>query len=100
MWSPVAKVTVAEYAEKWLTEHGQTLKPRTLASYRRIFERDLLPEFGNTPLAALTRAQLKSYRARRAGGKANNTVRNILAPLRAMLSSALEDGLIRENVAM
>ena len=101
MWSPAAKVTVAEYAETWLNEHGSTLRPRTLANYRRIFERDLLPEFGHTPLAALSRATIKSYAARRAAGGAKaNTVRNSIAPLRAMLSSALEDGLVRENVAL
>ena len=101
MWSPAAKVTVAEYAERWLTEHGSTLRARTLANYRRIFERDLIPEFGHTPLAALSRAKIKSYAARRAAGGAKaNTVRNSIAPLRAMLSSALEDGLVRENVAL
>ena len=101
MWSPAAKVTVAEYAERWLSEQGSTLRARTLANYRRIFERDLIPEFGHTPLAALSRAQIKTYMARRAAGGAKaNTVRNAIAPLRAMLSSALEDGLVRENVAL
>lgn len=100
-WTPAAKITVAEYSTRWLEEHGQTLRPRTLARYRRIFEHDLLPEFGSLPLAAVTRAQIKSYMAKRAatGAKANTT-RNLIAPLRAMLSSALEDGLVRENVAL
>jgi integrase len=100
-WSPPAKLTVAEYAERWLAERGPALRPRTLASYRRIFERDLLPQFGQTPLAALTRSQLKNYAASRAaaGAKAN-TVRNVIAPLRAMLSSAVEDELVRQNVAL
>ena len=100
-WTPAAKVTVQEYAERWLDEHGHTLRPRTLAGYRRVFERDLLPEFGRLPLAALNRAQIKRYMASRAAeGKKANTVRNSIAPMRAMLSSALEDGLVRENVAL
>lgn len=100
-WTPAAKVTVAEYAERWLSEHGHTLRPRTLASYRRLFERELLPEFGRLPLAALNRAQVKAYMAARAAdGRKANTVRNSVAPLRAMLSSALEEGLVRENVAL
>ena len=100
-WSPPARLSVAEYAKLWLAQHGQTLRPRTRASYERIFERELLPEFGTTLLAGLTRAQIKTYMAKRArDGLAANTVRNKTAPLRAMLSSALEDGLVRENVAL
>jgi integrase len=53
------------------------------------------------PLAALSRADIKEYASLRAtGGASANTVRNVLAPLRAMLSTGLEDGLVRENVAM
>jgi integrase len=93
-------MTVAEYADTWLAEKGPAIRPRTLHGYRRAFERELLPTFGRTPLAALTRADIKLYAARRAtGGAAANTIRNALAPLRAMLSTALEDGYVRENVA-
>jgi integrase len=100
-WSPATKVTVREYAERWLSEHGPTLRPQTLAGYRRIFEQELLPEFSRIPLAGLSRAQIKTYMARRAStGVAANTVRNSVGPLRAMLSTALEDGLVRENVAL
>jgi len=82
-------------------ERGPALRARTLASYRRVFERDLLPAFGGRPLAALTRADIKEYASRRAAaGASANTVRNVLAPLRAMLSTAVEDGLVRENVAL
>jgi len=99
-WSPAAKVTVSEYAERWLAEHGATLRPQTHAEYRRIFEQELLPEFGRITLAGLSRSQIKTYMAARAakGAKAN-TIRNAIAPLRAMLTTALEDGLVRENVA-
>jgi integrase len=97
-WAPAAKVTVAEYATQWFATHGPTLRPRTLAAYQRIFERELLPEFGRLPLPALSRTQIKAFMGRRAaaGAKAN-TIRNVVAPLRAMLSTALEEGLVREN---
>ena len=99
-WSPPVKVTVAEYWERWIAERGPALRPHTVASYRRIFERDLRPAFGRLPLAALSRSQIKSYAAERASaGASANTIRNILTPLRSMLSGALEDGLVRENVA-
>ncbi len=100
-WSPPQRLTVAEYAELWLAERGPALRPRTLAAYRRIFDRDLLPEFGRLPLAALTRADIKKYASQRAfAGASANTVRNVLAPLRAMLTTAVDDELVRKNVAL
>jgi integrase len=95
------KVTVSEYAERWLAERGPAIRERTLHSYRRSFEREILPNFGRIPLAALSRAHIKEYASKRASeGAAANTIRNALAPMRAMLSTAVEDGLVRENVAL
>lgn len=100
-WSPPQKVTVAEYSERWLADRGPALRPRTIAVYRRIFEREIIPVFGCVPLAALTRSHIKEYASKRAAaGASANTVRNVLAPLRAMLSTAVEDELVRENVAL
>src|SRR4051794_38173640 len=84
-WSRPAKVTFGEYAEQWLETHGRTIRPRTLAGYRRIFLYDLIPRFGHLPLSAITRGQVKSFlNERAAGGAAANTLRNILAPMRVM----------------
>ena len=95
------KMTVAEYAERWLSERGPAIRERTLHGYRRSFDRELLPNFGQIQLAALSRAHIKEYASRRASkGAAANTIRNALAPLRAMLSTAVEDGYVRENVAL
>jgi integrase len=100
-WTPPERISVAEYAERWLVERGPALRPRTLATYRRTFERDLIPAFGGFSLAALTRGDIKRFAAERASaGASANTVRNVLAPLRAMLSTAVEDELVRENVAL
>jgi integrase len=99
-WSRPAKVTFGEYAEQWLDAHGRTIRPRTLAGYRRIFMYDLLPRFGHLPLSAITRRQVKAFlNERAAGGAAANTLRNILAPMRVMLAAALDDELIRTNPA-
>src|SRR3954470_17041306 len=46
-WSPPERLTVREYSETWLAQHGPTLRPRTRATYERVLERDLLPEFGD-----------------------------------------------------
>jgi integrase len=100
-WSPPEKITVNDYSQRWLNERGPGLRPRTLLAYQRVFERNLLPVFGRFPLAALARSDIKAYAAKRANaGKSQNTIRNELAPLRAMLNDAIEDGYVRENVAL
>ena len=48
-WSPPVKVTVAEYAERWLVERGPALRERTLHGYRRSFDREILPELRTDP---------------------------------------------------
>ena len=85
---------------QWLDSRGPTLRPSTLSEYQRILEREILPRFGHLPLAAIARSQLMAYAAERAaGGFSANTVRNHLAPLRAILASAVDDELLRANVA-
>lgn len=99
-WTPPVRITLAEYAEQWIAARGPALRPSTLAEYQRILEREVLPRFGQLPLAAISRSQLKSYVAERAvEGLSANTVRNHLAPLRALLASAVDDELLRANVA-
>jgi integrase len=99
-WTPPVKVTLHEYAEQWLNARASALRPSTTSEYRRILQREILPRFGHLPLAAITRSQLKAYSAERAAeGLSANTIRNHLAPLRALLASAVDDELLRANVA-
>lgn len=55
-WTPPVRITLAEYAEQWFAARGPALRPRTLAEYRRILERDILPRFGQLPLAGISRS--------------------------------------------
>jgi integrase len=99
-WTPPVKVVLREYAEQWLASRAPALRPSTASEYRRILEREILPRFGHLPLAAVTRSQLKSYAAERsAKGLSANTIRNHLAPLRALLASAVDDEVLRANPA-
>src|SRR5215207_1074470 len=99
-WTPPVKVTLREYAEQWLAARAPGLRPSTVSEYVRILQREILPRFGHLPLAAITRSQLKAYAAERAAdGLSANTVRNHLAPLRALIASAVDDELLRANVA-
>jgi hypothetical protein len=99
-WTPPVTITLGEYVEQWLDSRPTMLRPSTLAEYRRILVREILPRFGHLPLAAVSRSSLKAYAGERAAeGLSANTIRNHLAPLRTILGSAVDDELLRANVA-
>jgi integrase len=94
--------TFEEYAKHWLSSHVRpNLKLSTVQSYEAILNFHLLPAFGKVRLDTVTRYRVKSYLAElsRTEGRARNTVRNVLAALRAMLNYAVEDGVIDRNPA-
>ena len=109
----LSRVTFADYAVEWIESYqGRTsrgIRPETLADYRR----DLglagdgsrigdgaVGFFGAMPLAAIEPRDLKRYAAELAArGLAPASVRNLIAPVRALLATAHEDGLIRANPA-
>ena len=51
--------TFAEVAERFLVEHGATLKPRTLANYRALLANHILPALGSMPMEDLQRADVQ-----------------------------------------
>lgn len=72
----------------------------TLDDYVRVIKREVLPLLGNLQLADIRMAHIKRYASKLAArGLANNTIRRDIAPLRAPLATAVEDGLIRSNPA-
>lgn len=99
--APQKKIpTFGEYARKWLATYGEThLKYSTLKSYEGILNHHLR-WFIDRPLNQITRAELRDmiYEKLKVG-LAPNTVRNIKAMISAVMSHALEDGLIAANPA-
>lgn len=99
-WTPPADITFGDYANRWLDTHGRSLRPQTVAEYRRILDRELLPRFDAIPLAAITRSAVKDYAAAKAAsGVASNTVRNVIAVMRNVLAAAVDDEKLRANPA-
>ncbi len=102
-------LTLKEYAERWLTVYAKThCKAGTIQNYERSLRRHAFPTLGAVPLASLTRAQVKAWIADRletgnlrSNGKPLNprTMGTILIPLRAVLASAVDDGLLMANPA-
>ena len=100
----LSRVSFADYAAEWIESYqGRTsrgIRPETLADYRTDLERDAVPFFGRMQLAAIEPRDVKRFAAQLAArGLAPGSVRNLLAPVRALLATAHEDGLIRGNPA-
>lgn len=98
------RVRFADYAEAWLANYaGRTsrgVRPATLADYERTTKVYLTPRFGSMLLAEITLGDVRAFaKALVEKGLAPNTVRNVITPLRAMMASALEEGLIRYSPA-
>ena len=94
----------ATYARAWVdTYAGRTsrgVSETTRADYRRRLEQDAIPFFHEMPLGQIEPPDLREYaRKLEAQGKAPNTVRLAVAPVRALLATAVEDGLLRSNPA-
>jgi integrase len=109
----LSKLTFADYAVRWIDTYGgrtaRGIRPGTLRDYRRQLGLDdagnptgrgAVAHFGRTVLAELRPQDLKAYAAHVAArGVARNTVRLAVAPVKAMLATAHEEGLIRSNPA-
>ena len=96
-------IKFSEYAKRWMASHVRpNLKPSTVESYEGILNVHLLPRFGKLPLEQITRKAIKVYLDELVSEKrqARNTIKNILAILRAMLSHAIEDEVLSSNPAM
>jgi integrase len=99
-----SKVLFGDYALQWVESYvGRTsrgIRPATRDDYRRRLEADAIPFFGRMRLAEIEPGDLRAF-VTHVGkrGVAQNTVRLSVAPVRALLATALEDRLIRQNPA-
>jgi integrase len=92
------------YARSWIdTYAGRTsrgISETTRDDYRRRLEQDATPFFGRMRLSEIEPLDMKQYvRSLEDEGKAPATVRLAVAPVRALLATAVEEGLLRFNPA-
>jgi integrase len=94
------------YAEQWIEDYsGRTaggVSEATRQSYRDALERFAVPFFKTTPLDRIDPPMLRRY-IRHLATKHNlapSSVRRVYAPVRALLATAYEDGLLRTNPAL
>jgi len=98
---PPTEATVGELAERWLVDVvGPSVRPNTLASYREVLARDILPRWGGVALAAVTAPALQAeVRQWQAAGRSRRTIQYTLWIWRALFRQAIAWGWIRTNPA-
>jgi integrase len=103
-WVPPdrGRVTLREYAPRWLaarlTVRGEPLRPRVIELYESELRLHILPVLGDVPLGLLSKATVRSWHADLlAKGPGASTTAKCYRLLRAMLNTAVEDGLIVTN---
>ncbi|MFE2915728.1 tyrosine-type recombinase/integrase [Kitasatospora indigofera] len=90
------QVNFGEFADAWLKERG--LSDRTLERYEGVLRLYIKPTFGSGPVAVITPARVRSWRTSLLdGGVGPATVAKSYRVLRAILYTAVDDGLITRN---
>lgn len=103
-YKPQAGILFGAYADTWLaTYRGRTskgIRPATIAGYKAMIDTHARPYFGRMKLAEIEPADVRAYAQHLVSkGLKRNTIRLALSPVKLILATAVEDGLVRSNVA-
>jgi integrase len=89
------KVPFEVFAEQWIDD--RVLKPRTEDLYRGLLRNHLVPTFGRFALEDIKEADVRRWRKERLGVVGQSTVAKAYQLLKSILSTAVDDELIRRN---
>lgn len=93
----LGKVTLAEYAAAWIDERPN-LRPKTIRLYSYLLRKHLTPGLGTAGIAEITNARVRRWRKQLIdSGVSEVTTAKAYRLLKAVLSTAAEDELIRRN---
>jgi integrase len=91
------KIAFADYARTWIDERPG-LRPKTVELYRYLLRRHLSPIFGKMPIADIRPSHVRHWRKQLLdAGASAVTVAKAYRLLKAVLNTALDDGVIRRN---
>jgi hypothetical protein len=99
---PASRERFEDYAHNWIDSYrGRTargLSDRTRRAYRRDMQRHVVPYFRRYRLADVAPPDVRAFVGHlEAKGLRPSTIRTVLAPLKAMYATAVEDGAVRAN---
>jgi integrase len=90
----------AAFAFAWLDSLAGTVKARTLAEYRRLYDTYVAPEFATRPIGAVSPADARRFRADLVNkGLARGTIKHAFDVFRRIMDVAVQDGAIPANPA-
>jgi integrase len=90
-----------EYFETWLkNQPARGKKPITIKTYEWRIRKHVLPVFGRLALPAITRPHIKTWATTLLETLDYDTALNVVLTLSAILSEAVEDGIIPQNPAL
>ena len=90
-------VQFGEYAERWITERPR-LRPRTVDLYRSLLRRHVAPDLAGLMVQDITPQVVRSWRAGLlARGVSESTTAKAYRLIRAVMSTAVADDLVRRN---
>lgn len=90
-------IQLDDYAYRWIEERPN-LAPRTVELYQSTYRRQLAPDLGRLGLVDITYARVRTWRKDRLdAGIGPVTVAKAYRLLKAILNTAVDDGLIRQN---
>ncbi len=91
------RVPLAEYAAQWIKERPG-LAPRTVHKYEDLLRLHIAPVLGEVDVVDVTPARVRSWRAELLGnGTGGPTVANAYRLLRAVMTTAVDDEMVRRN---
>lgn len=95
-----AALSFAGYAEQWIStrtnRHGDHLRPRTAAEYRRLVNGPLKP-FGELRLTAITSESVRAWYSGLIADGTKTQAARAYELLKAIMATAVEDGRVKTN---
>jgi integrase len=91
---------LAPYAKAWISQRtvkGRPLAPRTVATYEHSLGQWIKPSLGSYPIGKITPAVVRTWHAEMTKTTGATASRQAYALLRAVLNTAVEDGLLQRN---
>jgi len=92
----IKPVTFREYADRWLAGLGN-VKPSTIAAYRSVLQRRLIPALGDRALGSIDVEDVNAYLSAQAGKLKAKTLRNHLTLLHKVFEDAREGDYLAVN---
>ncbi len=90
-------VLLSDYGTAWIEERPD-LRPKTIALYRYLLRRHIAPHFESKSVAEIREAQVRRWRKNLLDAKVSAvTTAKAYRLLKAILNTAVDDGMIRRN---